>query len=129
LFSAPTVQGLARAFREAGVVDRQDHVPSESTHTGAKRPGADPWAPLVSIRGGDPQRPPLFLVHAVGGNVLNYRPLAARMPAGLPVYGLQAVGLDGGTAPLTRIEDMAARYIREVRSVRPQGPYLLAGGS
>jgi thioesterase domain-containing protein len=120
LFSAPSVQGLAVAYRSAGARD------GDGGATAAKP--VDPWAPLVPIRAGQ-ATPALFLVHAVGGNVLNYRPLAACMPEGVPVYGLQAVGLDGGTEPLSRIEDMAARYVDEVRSVQPRGPYMLAGGS
>jgi len=120
LFAAPTVRTLAQAYHAAG-------APMPAT-TQAKRAPADPWAPLVPMRTGS--RPsPLFFIHAVGGNVLNYRPLAAEMPADMPVYGLQALGLDGRTPPLTRIEDMAKRYVQEIRSVQPTGPYHLAGGS
>jgi len=84
----------------------------------------------VPIRAGsDPDATPLFFAHAIGGNVLNYRGLAGEMPADMPVYGLQALGLDGRTPPLTRIEDMARRYVSEIRKVQPAGPYYLAGGS
>jgi thioesterase domain-containing protein len=44
-----------------------------------------------------------------------------------PVYGLQPQGLDGKQAPLTTIEDMAARYIKEIQVIQPAGPYFLAG--
>jgi aspartate racemase len=40
---------------------------------------------------------------------------------------LQPQGLDGKQAPLTRIEDMAARYIKEIQGIQPEGPYLLTG--
>ena len=46
-----------------------------------------------------------------------------------PVYGLQAIGLDGLTRPLRSIPAMAARYCEEVRRVQPRGPYYLCGGS
>lgn len=46
-----------------------------------------------------------------------------------PIYGLQSQGLDGRTPPLTRVEDMAAQYLREICEVLPDGPYLLAGTS
>ena len=39
-----------------------------------------------------------------------------------PVYGLQARGLDGGEPLQTRIEEMAASYLDEVRRVQPAGP-------
>nr|VFJ93684.1 MAG: Thioesterase domain-containing protein [Candidatus Kentron sp. LFY] len=46
-----------------------------------------------------------------------------------PFYGLQMVGLDGESEPDTRVEAMAARYIREIRTVQADGPYLLGGHS
>ncbi|MET3929683.1 amino acid adenylation domain-containing protein [Lysobacter sp. OAE881] len=118
LLTARTVRALAREYQR---VSNDIHA-----HGDDARP--DPWAPLVPIRPHG-EGAPLFLVHAVGGNVLNYRPLAEAMPAGIPVYGLQALGLDGRTAPLDSVEKMAERYVREIRSVQPHGPYHLAGGS
>lgn len=118
LLTARSVRALAYEYHRAGAgAESQDD---------AARP--DPWAPLVPIRPQGDQLP-LFLVHAVGGNVLNYRPLADAMPEGIPVYGLQALGLDGRTAPLDRVEKMAERYVQEIRQVQPHGPYHLAGGS
>jgi amino acid adenylation domain-containing protein len=122
LFMAPTVRSLTAAYRTAGA-----KMPGDSK---SKQAVVDPWAPLVPIRAGsDPDAPPLFLAHAVGGNCLNYRHLATGMPADMAVYGLQALGLDGLTAPLSKIEDMARRYVSEIRNVQPSGPYYLAGGS
>ena len=46
-----------------------------------------------------------------------------------PCYGLQARGVEEGQDPHTRIEDMAACYIEAIRSVQPEGPYLLGGWS
>lgn len=70
---------------------------------------------------------PLFLVHGVVGQLLLYGPLVHRLGADQPVYGLQSLGLDRRTAPLTSIPDMAAHYVAEIRSVQPHGPYLLGG--
>jgi thioesterase domain-containing protein len=72
---------------------------------------------------------PLILVHAVGGGVSSYVKLAEHVPDHRPIYVVQSVGLDGTEAPLTAIEDMAARYLRELRAVRPTGPYQLGGWS
>lgn len=120
LFMAPTIRLLASAYREAGA-----QVPGADIVVQA---GRDPWAPLVPIRHGSGDTP-MFFAHAVGGNCLNYRALAIGMPADMPVYGLQAQGLDGRTPPSAQIEEMAARYIKEIRKVQPAGPYYLAGGS
>ena len=43
-----------------------------------------------------------------------------------PVYGLEAVGLDGVTPPLASVEAIAAHNIREIRKVFPSGPWYLA---
>lgn len=131
LFTARTPRALARAYRDAGHRAAAPLAQPAPAHVGAAEgsdTAHDPWAPLVPIRaGGD--RAPLFFVHAVGGNVLNYRALADALPRDRPVHGLQAVGLDGRTPPLERIEDMATRYVAELRRVQPAGPYHLAGGS
>jgi thioesterase domain-containing protein len=70
---------------------------------------------------------PLFLVHGAGGNVLLYQALAKRLAPRYPLYGLQSQGLDGESEPLKSIEEMAERYVREIRGVQPRGPYFLGG--
>jgi len=77
----------------------------------------------------DGRRPPLFCVHDINGEVLNFRGLAGHLNANQPVYGIQSVGLDKSEPPLVRIEDMAARYITEMRQVQPSGPYYVGGYS
>jgi thioesterase domain-containing protein len=72
-------------------------------------------------------RPPLFLVHGAGGNVLLYQALAKQLEPDYPLYGLQSQGLDGRSTPLTTIEEMAEYYLREIREVQARGPYLLGG--
>ena len=51
------------------------------------------------------------------------------MGADQPVYTLQSQGLDGVRAPYTRIEEMAAHYLREIEAVAPEGPEFLCGNS
>ena len=108
LFLAPNIEELANILRQKG--------------------WSVPWQTLVAIQPGG-SKPPLFCIHPFGGNVLCYRDLAHYLGQEQPVYGLQAVGLDGKQAPYKRIEDMAAHYIREIRAFQPEGPYLLAGHS
>jgi amino acid adenylation domain-containing protein len=123
LYRAPTIAALAAAFAAAG-----SRVSDSAVRPNAIPVAEDIWRPLVPIRPAGRQRP-LFLIHAVGGNVMNYRVLARALPADLPVYGLQAVGLDGLTAPLTTVEAMAERYVGEIQGKQPQGPYRIGGGS
>jgi thioesterase domain-containing protein len=90
-------------------------------------PGApDAWHSLVTIQP-DGVRPPLFCIHGESGHLLMYRSLARYLGPDQPIYGLQPQGLDGKQSPLTRIEDMAARYIKEIQVIQPDGPYFLAG--
>ncbi len=108
LLQAPTIEELANILRQPEWVK--------------------PWSSLVPIQPNG-SKPPFFLVHAVGGNILSYCDLARHLGLNQPVYGLQAQGLDGKTAPHTRIEDMAAQYIKEIRTIQPNGPYFLGGAS
>jgi len=108
LFQAPTIEQLAEIVRDEG--------------------WRAPWASLVPIQ---PQgmKPPFFCVHAVGGNVLSLRDLAQYLGADQPFYALQSQGLDGKKIPPRRVEEMAAYYIEEMRTVQPEGPYYLGGQS
>lgn len=87
------------------------------------------WSSLVPIQAGTPAKSPLFCIHPVGGNILEYNTLAAYLDADRPIYGLQSQGMDGKQPPLTSIEAMAAHYLDEIQTVQPQGPYWLLGFS
>jgi amino acid adenylation domain-containing protein len=84
------------------------------------------WSSLVPIQVGG-SRPPLFCLHAGAGTILYYSELARELGPDQPVYGLQAQGLYGEQPPHGEVEEMAACYAREIRSVQPEGPYFLVG--
>ncbi|MFI6231265.1 amino acid adenylation domain-containing protein [Micromonospora echinospora] len=107
LFERATPAGLADALRHA---DRYVH------------------RSLVPIRP-DGDRPPLFLVHPSGGNVLCYQPLTRHLDVDQPLYGFQAHGLGPGHEPDRTVPEMAARYLAQLRAVAPQGPYRIGGWS
>jgi len=86
------------------------------------------WSSLVPLRAGG-SLAPLFVVHAIGGNIVGYEDLASCLPDDQPLYALQAQGLDGIRAPCTSVPEMAARYIDAIRRVQPEGPYHLGGYS
>ncbi|WP_432094687.1 amino acid adenylation domain-containing protein [Streptomyces sp. bgisy100] len=111
LIAAPTVAELAAEVRSA-------------VSGGAPAP----FDPLVAIR---PQgdRPPLFMVHPMGGNVLCYLPFAQYLPDDQPLYALQAAGADPGTEPLRSMEEIAASYVSALRRIQPHGPYTISGWS
>ena len=81
-------------------------------------------SPLVVLRQSTTGNP--LFVHAGHGNVAGYGQLARRLPE-RAVYGLQAIGLDGDSAPVQGIPAMARVYLREVLARQPQGPIHLGG--
>jgi acyl-CoA synthetase (AMP-forming)/AMP-acid ligase II/thioesterase domain-containing protein/acyl carrier protein len=82
--------------------------------------------PAVVLRNGS-GRPPFFCVHGIGGTAYRLAALAMHLPAEQPFVALQAPGLDGREAPLTRIEALAELYLRAVETHQARGPYLLGG--
>jgi thioesterase domain-containing protein/acyl carrier protein len=76
----------------------------------------------------DEQRRQLFVVHPFTGTLDCYQELA-RALNGYPVSGLQARGVTNPVAPDLSIVEMASRYLSEIRTSQPAGPYLLLGYS
>jgi enterobactin synthetase component F len=109
IFEAPTVAEL--------VV----RLGSTSTQTGSLEP-------LLPIRRPG-NRPALFCVHPAAGLSWCYTPLTRYTPPDLPLYGLQAAGLDGTGPRPESLASMAAEYLDRIRTVQPTGPYHLLGWS
>lgn len=86
------------------------------------------WRPLVALQPHGSQ-PPFFAVHGVHGNILFWRDLVSHLGPNQPFYALQSRGIDGFQEPLRSIPAMAEWYIREIKTVQPQGPYYLGGYS
>ncbi|SAL77280.1 acetoacetyl-CoA synthetase [Caballeronia peredens] len=82
---------------------------------------------LVQMRAGSGR--PLFMVHSITGSVMECLTLAGMLQNERPVYGLQALGLDGDEAPQHSVEEMAKVYVRRMREAQPHGPYALVGYS
>jgi len=74
-------------------------------------------------------RPPIFCLPPAGGLSWSYSPLARFVPSDIPLYGLQASGLDGRRPLSTSLREAAAEAIELIRSVQPAGPYHLLGWS
>ena len=125
LFEAPNVAALAAMIAARTGTDGAGlKAGGDGAHT------APAFKHLVALHhGAAGAKTPFFLVAGMFGNVLNLRHLALMLGRQRPVYGLQARGLIGDEAPHMCIRDAAADYIGEIRSVQPQGPYLLGGFS
>jgi pimeloyl-ACP methyl ester carboxylesterase len=86
------------------------------------------FSSLVTVQGqGDAA--PLFVVHGGGGNVFIHVHLARCLAPRRPVYGLQAVGIDGSEPRHRSVEEMASHYASEILRLRPHGAIHLLGYS
>ena len=74
-------------------------------------------------------RPPVYIVHGVGGNVVNFYGLSMRVGCDQPVYGIQSQALVANQPALLHLKDMATHYIADIRKLQPRGPYHLLGYS
>jgi len=89
------------------------------------RPGSAVTQRLVRVAG-PMDGPPFFCVHAQSGEVFFLRTLRTRSlsPA---IWGIRSPGLDGEEPPLSTVDEMADRYVEEIRGVQASGPYRLGG--
>jgi thioesterase domain-containing protein/acyl carrier protein len=104
LFQSPTIEQLANIVNQSG--------------------WSAPCQTLVTIQHGG-SKPPLFFLHVLGEGLKLCRPLIRHLDPEQPIYGL-AVGIMDEVS-LNKVEDVVAHYIKEMRSIQPEGPYFLAG--
>ncbi|HEY0736992.1 MAG TPA: amino acid adenylation domain-containing protein, partial [Herpetosiphonaceae bacterium] len=107
VFQGPTIEQLAQTLRQ--------------------EPVQQPESPLVALQSGG-VKPPLVFIHPIGGSITSYLNLARYLDREQPFYAAQSPMLMGAD-PAATIEALAARYIDELKQLRPQGPYRLGGWS
>jgi thioesterase domain-containing protein len=81
---------------------------------------------LVKVQAGGGKRPFFFLHGDFLGGGFYCLKLARQLGADQPFYALPPHGVSGPQPPTT-VQAMAADYLERVRSVQPEGPYLLGG--
>jgi acetoacetyl-CoA synthetase len=115
---------FGRALPITAIYDAPTPVRLVALLKGADPPAASPFALLKPGEG-----EALFIVHGIGGTVIELRALGRALDTARPVYGIQAKGVDGAAAPLDRMAAMVGHYLAAIRAVQPHGPYFLAGYS
>lgn len=108
LFEAPTVAGLA-----------------ERLEIGTSKSALDVLLPLRK----NGEEVPLFCVHPAGGLSWCYSGLMTYLAAEYPIYGVQARGISKREELPKTLDEMAADYIKQIRTVQSTGPYHLLGWS
>ena len=130
LFEAPTIRQLAALVEDARPARAPELMAAPTPKTSSRGfvpVETDPARLIVTMRAGSGR--PFFVIHGAGGNVLNLWGLARLLPSDRPIIGVLAKGADGNEPPLDSIEDMAALYVKAIRTHQPHGPYLLGGYS
>ncbi|MGW5223544.1 amino acid adenylation domain-containing protein [Nocardia niigatensis] len=117
LFTDPTPQALARRI--------------ESRLAGQDVGGRDldeALAVMLPLRAAGTDTP-LFCIHPAIGLAWGYSGLVQHLDPDRPVRGLQSPALSDPAVRFDTLDELAARYVREIRSVQPHGPYHLLGYS
>ena len=71
----------------------------------------------------------IFFVHGIGGDIVQYQPIAEEITDQFNVYGIRATGLDSDRMPPINAEVLAKNYCQQIIDIQPNGPYYLGGHS
>ncbi|MFC0449395.1 amino acid adenylation domain-containing protein, partial [Rhodococcus jostii] len=104
----------------AGIAHRLD-IPARSADV------EEALAVVIPLRAQGSGRP-LFCVHPGIGLSWGYAGLVQHLPPDRPVYGLQLPTISGD-GEYRSIEQLAHRYVEEMKAIAPDGPYDLLGWS
>ncbi len=106
LFNYPTIRQIAEVIKNEG--------------------WTKPWKSLVAVKPGG-SRIPFYCVPPAAGTALHFQAMVKYLQKDQPFYVLESVGLDGKEPPHTDLVEMATHYVNEIRTLQPEGPYMLGG--
>ncbi|MGJ8724653.1 MAG: amino acid adenylation domain-containing protein [Roseibacillus sp.] len=107
LFEAPTIEQLAARF-----APREPVEATPASLTALHKKG---------------EKSPLFCIHGGDGGTLIYRQLSDGLAKDRPFYTLEAPALSGEGDVAPTIEETAKTYLKQIKTVQAEGPYLLGG--
>ena len=110
LFESPTIAQLAERIRNGNISNGREN---------------SRWAHLVEFQPTDGEHAVFFVPGGAGGeqDLLRCAPLLRRIGSGYSIYALLSWNLRGAAT----VEKIAEDYLKEVRTVQPEGPYFLIG--
>ncbi len=109
IFEAPSIRLLSR------LVDSRNSTITQWQYISTIRQNQSPYS--------------LFCFHRIDGLDICYRELGQILESDVSVIGFQSPDLEPGAEPCTNIQEMAARYVKDILRLCPSGPYMLAGSS
>ena len=115
LFEAPTIRGIVEHIQKQAQEKTIDDDFEEA------RPGSS----LVVMKSTG-FLAPFFIISDGRGRLFEYKHLCGHFDAERPLYGLQVHNI-AEYVNHARIESLAAEYIKAIRVVQPEGPYLIGG--
>jgi acyl transferase domain-containing protein/thioesterase domain-containing protein/acyl carrier protein len=131
IFEVPTLSAMADTIEQRMPASARAELlgsttgAAEASMPAEHAPGE--WrslVPITTVGSGEP----LYIVHGAGGSVMFLWNLARALSGQHAVYGFQAIGSDSAHMPDGSIEEMATRYLAELRA-HSAGPYVLGGYS
>jgi thioesterase domain-containing protein len=84
---------------------------------------------VQEIQRGSSGKRPFFAIVTPGANALGYVALARHLGEDQPLYRIQKAGpkVQGRPYSAQEYDDLATRYVEALKTVQPEGPYLLGG--
>jgi polyketide synthase PksN len=132
LFRHPSISALAAHLAatcperaDALVAVRQLPAAGPREPALAPRPASEMVVP-VQAQG---SRVPIYALPGAGGNALSLQQLSHALGSEQPFYCIESAGLDGQTAPLASVEEIARFNIECLKAAGAPGPYRLLGYS
>ena len=118
LFDSPTIAALATRIETELKCWRA-----------ADREQSNGWSYLTRLQPGSSGKPVFLFPGGSGGDneLLVDSRLARAVGADYAFYGLRARSAEGKKPAHSSVEEMAADYLKEIRSFLPEGPYLIVG--
>ncbi|PYH90896.1 acetyl-CoA synthetase-like protein [Aspergillus ellipticus CBS 707.79] len=107
----PTIEALAVMLQ-----DLQQHQ------------GPKPYNPIVELQNGPSKAPPIFFFHPGMGEVLVFLNFSKYF-ADRKVYALRSPGFNPGEKMFTSVDEMTDTYLKHIRALQPEGPYIFIGYS
>jgi amino acid adenylation domain-containing protein len=121
-----SISGEAHRRKLPAILPAQENGSSRVASAEQRQEDKGLRAAVVVVQAGGSKRP-FFFLHGDFVNGASYCfPLARNLGPDQPFYALEPFQFDVLGAPAT-IEAMAAAHLEPLRSVQPEGPYLLGG--